>query len=60
MTTLTLACACKPWQQSWHAETPGKCATCGYSFKPYLRAREVCRKTVGCLLLPDHEGECTA
>ncbi len=51
-------CPCKPWQQSWRAETPGVCATCGWPFKTYSRAREVCLKTEGCLLLPDHEGEC--
>jgi hypothetical protein len=51
-------CRCKPWEQSWHPTTPGVCSTCGGTFAPYSKAREVCLKTEGCCLLPGHEGEC--
>lgn len=51
-------CSCLPFEQSWSPKTPGWCASCGLPFATYSRAREVCLKTEGCLLLPDHEGEC--
>ena len=55
---VTGVCRCLPFQQSWRAETPGWCATCGLPFTTFLKAREVCLKTEECLLLPDHEGSC--
>ena len=54
----SIGCACKPWQQSWKAETPGVCTTCGLPFVPYSSARETCDKTSRCLLLPGHDGKC--
>lgn len=52
-------CDCKPWEQSWKRESPGWCGTCGNPFGDGLdKAREVCLKTEGCLLLPEHEGRC--
>lgn len=54
-------CRCMPWQQSWKADKPGWCASCDLPFNDVKsKAREVCLKTEGCLLLPDHEGECDA
>ena len=52
-------CACKPWEVRWRPDNPGWCSGCDRPFNDGRnKARAVCVKTEGCLLLPDHEGDC--